>query len=74
MAQTAEQPVAASDSADPQASTQDNAVDDEDGIVVSGLRRSLQTAQAIKKNSDGIVDARAAAANRQASRCAACPT
>jgi TonB-dependent receptor len=29
----------------------------DDAIVVTGLRRSLETAQAIKKNSDGIVDA-----------------
>ncbi|MET0904585.1 MAG: TonB-dependent receptor [Tardiphaga sp.] len=30
---------------------------DEGEVVVSGIRRSLQTAQTIKKNSDGIVDA-----------------
>ncbi|WP_333572940.1 TonB-dependent receptor [Sphingomonas sp.] len=29
----------------------------EDAIVVTGLRRSLQSAQSIKRNSDGIVDA-----------------
>lgn len=40
---------ASPDSADQPATTDD--------IVVTGLRRSLQSAQAIKKNSDGIVDA-----------------
>ena len=55
---TAPQPVA--DSADgvspaaPQAAIQDAPADGE--IVVTGLRRSLQSAQAIKKNSDAIVD------------------
>ena len=38
----------------PEAAVQDGAVDGE--IVVTGLRRSLQSAQAIKKNSDAIVD------------------
>ncbi|WP_404337102.1 TonB-dependent receptor plug domain-containing protein [Sphingomonas sp. MMS12-HWE2-04] len=43
-------------SASPDAAVQETPSEDE-AIVVTGLRRSLESAQAIKKNSDGIVDA-----------------
>ncbi|HWU94630.1 MAG TPA: TonB-dependent receptor [Sphingomonas sp.] len=43
------------DSTDPQAVQETQ--DPNSGIIVTGFRRSLQSAQAIKKNSDGIVDA-----------------
>ena len=36
---------------------QDNPTEDTGDIVVTGLRRSLESAQAIKRTSDGIVDA-----------------
>uniref|UniRef100_UPI0035CAEBE9 TonB-dependent receptor n=1 Tax=uncultured Sphingomonas sp. TaxID=158754 RepID=UPI0035CAEBE9 len=59
-AQDQPKPTAASDQntdpATPQDALQETPVVDGD-IVVTGLRRSLQSAQAIKKNSDGIVDA-----------------
>lgn len=55
------QPTTASDqSANPAAaelSPQGAIAEPANEIVVTGFRRSLQTAQAIKKNSDGIVDA-----------------
>jgi iron complex outermembrane receptor protein len=58
--QDSPKPVTASDQsadpASPQPSLQETPEQD-DGIVVTGLRRSLQSAQAIKKNSEGIVDA-----------------
>jgi len=44
----------ADQAADP-AAAQDTAAED-DGIVVTGMRRSLETAQNIKRNSDGILD------------------
>ncbi|UZK67666.1 TonB-dependent receptor [Sphingomonas sp. M1-B02] len=40
----------------PQPSVQESPTEDE-AIVVTGLRRSLESAQAVKRNSDGIVDA-----------------
>ncbi|MBB4839607.1 TonB-dependent receptor [Sphingomonas kyeonggiensis] len=49
-AQTAEQPAASVPEA-----TQDTEIDPNE-IIVSGFRRSLETAQAIKKDSDDIVD------------------
>ncbi|WP_242186055.1 TonB-dependent receptor [Sphingomonas sp. CARO-RG-8B-R24-01] len=59
-AEDAPKPITASDqSADPassQPSVQETPGDNAD-IVVSGLRRSLQSAQTIKRTSDGIVDA-----------------
>lgn len=42
--------------ATPGPSAQEGATDDGE-IVVTGLRRSLESAQAVKRNSDGIVDA-----------------
>lgn len=42
--------------ATPGPSAQEGAADDGE-IVVTGLRRSLESAQAVKRNSDGIVDA-----------------
>ena len=41
----------------PQPSLQESPTEGDGEIVVTGLRRSLQSAQAIKRNSDGIVDA-----------------
>ncbi len=41
----------------PQPSIQESPAEDSGEIIVTGLRRSLQSAQAIKRNSDGIVDA-----------------
>lgn len=59
-AQEAPKPDAASDQsgdpASPLAQTQDAPGENGD-IVVTGLRRSIQSAQAIKRTSDGIVDA-----------------
>ncbi|MDP9421399.1 MAG: TonB-dependent receptor [Pseudomonadota bacterium] len=49
---TGQQPEATSSSTDPQADA-----DDPETIVVSGIRRSLQNAQNIKRNSDTVVDA-----------------
>ncbi len=43
--------------ASPAAAVQETSASAEDTIVVTGLRRSLQSAQSIKRNSDGIVDA-----------------
>ncbi|MDP1026651.1 TonB-dependent receptor [Sphingomonas sp. KR1UV-12] len=43
--------------ATPQPSVQESPAEEDDAIVVTGLRRSLQSAQAVKRNSDGIVDA-----------------
>lgn len=58
--QDAPKPDAASDQsinlASPDAAVQETPADDAD-IVVSGFRRSLQSAQTIKRTSDGIVDA-----------------
>lgn len=54
---------AQTETTEPEAPTQsettppDDAEQAEDDIVVTGLRRSLETAAAIKRNSDGIVDA-----------------
>jgi iron complex outermembrane recepter protein len=43
---------------DPVEGEEDAALDDEvEGVVVTGLRRSLQSAQSIRRNSDQIVDA-----------------
>ena len=41
----------------PQPSIQESPAEDDGDIVVTGLRRSLESAQALKRNSDGIVDA-----------------
>ncbi|MES3084336.1 TonB-dependent receptor [Sphingomonas faeni] len=41
----------------PQPSLQESPAEGDGEIVVTGLRRSLESAQAIKRNSDGIVDA-----------------
>ncbi|MGR6330316.1 TonB-dependent receptor [Sphingomonas sp. XXL09] len=51
--------VASDQSANPAAasSVQETPVDGEGDVVVTGLRRSLESAQAIKRTSDGIVDA-----------------
>ena len=49
--------VAQTDDAVQTAAGADQATDDADTIVVTGLRRSLQSAQAIKRNSEQIVDA-----------------
>ncbi|MGN8000499.1 TonB-dependent receptor [Sphingomonas sp. 22176] len=43
--------------ASPASAVQETGASAEDAIVVTGLRRSLQSAQSIKRNSDGIVDA-----------------
>lgn len=60
-AQEAPKPDAASDQsvdpASPSPQTQDAPVESSGDIVVTGLRRSLESAQAIKRTSDGIVDA-----------------
>ncbi|WP_374944262.1 TonB-dependent receptor [Sphingomonas sp.] len=60
-AQEAPKPDTASDQSvtptAPDASVQDTPTEDTGDIVVTGLRRSLESAQAIKRNSDGIVDA-----------------
>ncbi|MBO9499196.1 MAG: TonB-dependent receptor [Novosphingobium sp.] len=40
-----------------QATVQDGTVQDDAGITVTGLRRSLETAQRIKRESEGILDA-----------------
>ncbi len=60
-AQEAPKPDAASDQsvdpASPLPQTQDAPVETSGDIVVTGLRRSLESAQAIKRTSDGIVDA-----------------
>ena len=45
------------DPADPAAAVQDSTPTDSGDIVVTGLRRSLESAQAIKRSSDAIVDA-----------------
>ncbi len=42
---------------DPTVEAQEQPADDSDTIVVTGLRRSLQSAQNIKRNSEQIVDA-----------------
>ncbi|PCD03115.1 TonB-dependent receptor [Sphingomonas spermidinifaciens] len=59
-AQETPKPETASDQtanpATPGPSTQEGAAEDGE-IVVTGLRRSLESAQAVKRNSDGIVDA-----------------
>jgi iron complex outermembrane receptor protein len=56
----APKPITASDQsadpASPQPSAQESPTEGSD-IIVTGLRRSLESAQAIKRNSDGIVDA-----------------
>ena len=54
LAQTDTMP-AAQETAVPDASAQDTTT--EDAIVVTGLRRSLETSQRIKRESEGIVDA-----------------
>ncbi len=41
----------------PQPSVQESPTEETGDIVVTGLRRSLESAQAVKRNSDGIVDA-----------------
>lgn len=60
-AQEAPKPATPSDQSasptDPQPATQDAPTDDTGEVVVTGLRRSLQSAQNIKRLSDGIVDA-----------------
>jgi len=60
-AQEAPKPAEASDQnadpAAPAASTQEAPVEEDEEIVVTGLRRSLESAQTIKRTSDGIVDA-----------------
>jgi iron complex outermembrane receptor protein len=60
-AQEAPKPTTASDQSasptDPQPAAQAAPVADTGEVVVTGLRRSLQSAQAIKRTSDGIVDA-----------------
>jgi TonB-dependent receptor len=60
-AQEAPKPASPSDQSasptDPQAAIQDSAAPQGDDIVVTGLRRSIQSAQTIKRESDGIVDA-----------------
>jgi iron complex outermembrane receptor protein len=62
-AQAQEQPadpeagVAQTDDAVQTATGQDQAIDEGQVIVVTGLRRSLRSAQAIKRNSEQIVDA-----------------
>jgi len=56
-AQDAPKPVAASDQSVDPASPDQVTPEEDAGITVTGLRRSLESAQAIKKNSDGIVDA-----------------
>jgi iron complex outermembrane receptor protein len=57
----APKPTTASDQnanpASPQPSVQESPTEQNEAIVVTGLRRSLESAQAIKRNSDGIVDA-----------------
>lgn len=53
-------PAQAQDTAPPEqeteAGTPEEVVDDENVIVVSGFRQSLETAQAIKRNADTVVD------------------
>lgn len=60
-AQEAPKPETASDQSAsptaPDASVQETPTEDTGDIVVTGLRRSLESAQAIKRTSDGIVDA-----------------
>ncbi len=55
MAQAAPEP--ADQTAETQPSLDEPMVEEDSGLVVTGLRRSLETAQTIKRESDGIVDA-----------------
>ena len=60
-AQDLPKPTTASDQnanpAVPQLSVQESPDTGDGDIIVTGLRRSLQSAQAVKRDSDGIVDA-----------------